>query len=998
LYNETENPDGYQDNEGEQRERILFRNAIESVKTQVESCGIDFDKNDDGVIDNIIFVLQGNADSWGNILWPMTKSLISENVLIGGMQVGQYNKQLSNWFNADLFSHEFFHTLGAPDLYHYTNNEIEPVGAWDIMGTTGAQHMTTYMKWKYGKWFDAIPEITKPGTYSLEPVSQNPYACYKIPSSESSTEYFMVEYRKKEGLLENSLPDTYDNGLIIYRINTEVLWGNAGGPPDEIYVYRPGGDSLQNGQISKASFSADASRTLFNNETSPSCFLSNGKPGWIDISAVSGAGDAISFSVNEINPLPKPKNFQTSEANGSILFTWETPPNSEYTLEGYHIYLKGEENPLNISLITDTSFTFSIPGQELFYSFQLIAVYQEGESDSASCMFANTSYPFILDSLSLVALYNKCDGTNWLNNDNWLEGPLDTWYGVTVESKRVTILDLSDFQNRNNGLKNSIPNEIGNLTALQLLELSFNSLAGNIPKSIRNLRNLKALRINGNQLSGEIPEELFELSELQIIQLIENNLSGGISDSISRLTKLEQLYLHQNNITGELPKGIFELMNIEVIGLNDNELSGKIPEEIGELKRLESLELGYNNFTGSIPENLWELSNLKHLNLSGKFTEEGGLKGEISSKIVNLNKLEGLTLSYNQLSGEIFFYLCELPNINSLWIQDNNFSGKIPPKIIELNHLRELRISNNNFSGELPLEFGHLTKMNCNLDLSNNHFHGIIPPGVANFVEIISVGFANNEFTALPPMINSPNMWGLALGGNRFTFEDIEPNMDIDFAPGCNGLTYQNQAKIGKTETKYAPVNELYTLSVYCGGDNNRYQWFKNESAVSDVSDIPDFVIENVTSGDNGEYFCRVTNTFVTDLTIESYPVTVIGSDALIAHAGCDFGADEGSLVTLNGTASNNPSGEPLTYKWTAPEGIELSPTDMAQPEFVAPEVIYDTEYVFTLVVNDGVEDSDPDEVVVTVKNLKNAPVANAGFDQTVYESETVTLDGSRKK
>jgi len=64
-------------------------------------------------------------------------------------------------------------------------------------------------------------------------------------------------------------------------------------------------------------------------------------------------------------------------------------------------------------------------------------------------------------------------------------------------------------------------------------------------------------------------------------------------------------------------------------------------------------------------------------------------------------------------------------------------------------------------------------------------------------------------------------------------------------------------------------------------------------------------------------------------------------------------------------------------------------------PTFTAPEVSENTDFTFTLVVNDGTDDSEPAEVVITVLNVNKPPVANAGFDQTVYESETVTLDGS---
>lgn len=115
-----------------------------------------------------------------------------------------------------------------------------------------------------------------------------------------------------------------------------------------------------------------------------------------------------------------------------------------------------------------------------------------------------------------------------------------------------------------------------------------------------------------------------------------------------------------------------------------------------------------------------------------------------------------------------------------------------------------------------------------------------------------------------------------------------------------------------------------------------------------------------------------------------------------VANAGSDFSANERSLVTLDGSASFDPEGYPLTYLWTAPAGITLSSATAAKPTFTAPEVDQDTPLKFFLVVNDGLDNSKADSVTVTVKQVAKTPVANAGPDQTVDEGTVVTLDGSK--
>jgi len=89
-----------------------------------------------------------------------------------------------------------------------------------------------------------------------------------------------------------------------------------------------------------------------------------------------------------------------------------------------------------------------------------------------------------------------------------------------------------------------------------------------------------------------------------------------------------------------------------------------------------------------------------------------------------------------------------------------------------------------------------------------------------------------------------------------------------------------------------------------------------------------------------------------------------------IANAGPDQTVNEGATVTLNGSASSDPENDALTYVWTAPEGITLNSTTSANPTFIAPEVFVDTQYNFSLVVNDGNVDSPADKVTITVNNV----------------------------
>ncbi|MDR1592721.1 MAG: M6 family metalloprotease domain-containing protein [Prevotellaceae bacterium] len=297
------NTNGYQESQLTDREHTLLRDAVNYVASQIP-VNLNIDADADGYVDNICFIIKGDVDGWSDLLWPHKWALYTHNVSIHGKQVWTYNFQLESSLNnngASVLSHEMFHSLGAPDLYHYSaNSTIDPVGSWDLMcsNTVIPQSTTAYMKLKYGKWIDDIPTITTAGSYTLNDIWSATNNCYKIVSPSSTIgEYFVLEYRNKSKLFDQYIPNS---GLVIYRINPNVN-GNADGPPDELYIYRPNGTNTVNGNVSTGYFSSQAGRTSFSDATNPAAFLTNNANGLDGISITSigaSGGNTISFTVN----------------------------------------------------------------------------------------------------------------------------------------------------------------------------------------------------------------------------------------------------------------------------------------------------------------------------------------------------------------------------------------------------------------------------------------------------------------------------------------------------------------------------------------------------------------------------------------------------------------------------------------------------------------------------------------------------------------------------
>lgn len=300
AYNGTTNPDGYKTSEeSTMREHNLVQNAVDAMRSIIEQefTPDEIDNDNDGYVDNICFVVQGNSDGWSDLLWAHRWSLYTKECYIHGKRVMDYVFQPENQVTVNTLCHEMFHALGAPDLYHYSeeSKSLDPVGAWDLMNS-GWCHMGAYMKWMYaGKsWITEIPEITTTGRYSLVPLSQGPdNSCYKINSS-NANEYYVLEYRKKEGKYEKNIPRS---GLLIYRINTTVSDGNRNGPPDEVYIYRPYGSLVENGFLDEAAYQTNAGAVM-TDKTYPKPFLSDDSDGGLRITNLVIENDKLSFDIN----------------------------------------------------------------------------------------------------------------------------------------------------------------------------------------------------------------------------------------------------------------------------------------------------------------------------------------------------------------------------------------------------------------------------------------------------------------------------------------------------------------------------------------------------------------------------------------------------------------------------------------------------------------------------------------------------------------------------
>ncbi|MDX2153758.1 MAG: PKD domain-containing protein [Bryobacteraceae bacterium] len=207
-------------------------------------------------------------------------------------------------------------------------------------------------------------------------------------------------------------------------------------------------------------------------------------------------------------------------------------------------------------------------------------------------------------------------------------------------------------------------------------------------------------------------------------------------------------------------------------------------------------------------------------------------------------------------------------------------------------------------------------------------------------------------------------------------------------------------AHAGANQT--VPVGAVVTLSGAqssdVDGDSLTFQWSLTAKPPSSAAVLsgPTSISPTFVADRAGTYTARLV---VNDGKVASTPSTVTittENSAPVANAGPAQKVDVGALVQLNGAASTDVDGNPLTYSWSLPtrpagSGAVISNAALVNPTFTADRP---GTYIAQLMVNDGFLTSPASTVTITT-NDPLPPVANAGPNQTVPRGATVLLSGS---
>ncbi|XP_063940300.1 TMV resistance protein N-like isoform X2 [Daucus carota subsp. sativus] len=182
-----------------------------------------------------------------------------------------------------------------------------------------------------------------------------------------------------------------------------------------------------------------------------------------------------------------------------------------------------------------------------------------------------------------------------------------------------------------------LPQSIGLLYNLVVLDSAFNRKLKTLPENICKLRSLEVLKVDLCYNLEALPEELGNITSLKVLDISGTRVSS-LPDSIGYLTNLVKLILSNNSNLNTLPDTICNLRSLKILEIDSCERLEELPGQLQKITSLRELLLSSTaiskvelsqlplslkrlDFSKSVltalPSGISQLSNLEYLNIEG---------------------------------------------------------------------------------------------------------------------------------------------------------------------------------------------------------------------------------------------------------------------------------------------------------------------------------------------------------------------------------------------
>ena len=443
-----------------------------------------------------------------------------------------------------------------------------------------------------------------------------------------------------------------------------------------------------------------------------------------------------------------------------------------------------------------------------------------------------------------------------------------------------------------NRFRTHLPEEIGDLEDLDLIEISQQYLLGSLPENWGNLR----------------PRVLI----MQRLFPISGGLKSEVPSSWSDMTSLWSFRItgfrgEEGPLIGELPVGMNEWDNIKNFAIQNNDLEGSVPV-FSKSRDIVYFNIGGNSFSGEFP---WlGFFNGNNTRISKFAISRNSFSGELPASIEPPSfptqgedgkyRLADFSIRENEFSGDVPEWTADWARLQIYSIARNNFTGSFPAALLSQERLKAFDLSENNLVGELP-DGVWATDRAPSMWMEENNFEGEIPDSWQTAFQDDRGNWATEEARWVRMHDNQlsgpiPD-WAIYMNwrssgrteyrfdNNRHTFRDIVPVYDSVQAVMGDGFIISPQKPFGPSPWGEQRVLEVSSggslvydeLSEYVSHVDNVYRWERDGSILSGQDDVV-LSLSSVSSSDSGSYRLLVTNLNVPDLTLFSEEVELVVS------------------------------------------------------------------------------------------------------------------------